>query len=261
MKKIELMTHVVLGYRTLEESEALVILMAEKGVDYIEMQIPFSDPIGDGSTITMANQYALDHGTTVSGSLSFIARMCRQVNTPILIMTYSNIVYKYGYEAFFKRAKDIGVQGAIIPDLPFLTEDKSTLSAFEHADRQGIFLVPVISPNTNKERMQKISDKMKMHNNDFMVYCTQRTGVTGTHVSHRTHAETYLENARDVFHAKIAGGFGISSAEKVAQLIGQLDIAVIGSHIMNLYKGFPVDSFDHGLEKVSMFLDEVNAIR
>ena len=105
MKKIALMTHVVAGYRTIEESMALIRIMSDKHVDYIEVQIPFSDPIGDGSTITMANQYALSHGMTVSKSFDLIGAITAMTATPIIIMTYLNIVYAMGYECFFALHK------------------------------------------------------------------------------------------------------------------------------------------------------------
>jgi len=122
--RIGVMTHVIVGYPTLQATEDLVITMAENGADFIELQIPFSDPVADGPTILKASQIALDNGTTVENAFT-LARNLRQkgVTIPLLFMTYANIVNATGIQQFVKKSAKVGIDGFIIPDLPFNTQE------------------------------------------------------------------------------------------------------------------------------------------
>ena len=112
------MTHIVVGYPSFEASMDLVREMVKAGVDLMELQIPFSEPIADGPVILRANQTALERGATVGKCLEFAAKAAGQFQIPFLIMTYYNILYKYGLDSFVSRMADTGLKGAIIPDLP-----------------------------------------------------------------------------------------------------------------------------------------------
>ena len=117
-KKILLMTHLVLGYPSFEVNQQVIRQMVDNGVDVIELQIPFSEPVADGPVILKANQESIATGTKVRDCLAFAAEMTAAHNIPFLFMTYYNILFKYGLEKFFAKAKEIGVQGFIVPDLP-----------------------------------------------------------------------------------------------------------------------------------------------
>jgi len=117
-KNILLMTHIVLGYPSFAVNRQVIAAMVKNGVDLIEMQIPFSEPMADGPVIVKANQDALAAGATVADCLDFAAEMTKKHAIPFLFMTYYNIIFKYGEDAFFKKAKELGIQGFIVPDLP-----------------------------------------------------------------------------------------------------------------------------------------------
>ncbi|MBL0715595.1 MAG: tryptophan synthase subunit alpha, partial [Desulfosarcina sp.] len=152
-KKILLMTHIVVGYPSFEASMNLVETMVHAGVDLMELQIPFSEPIADGPVILRANQKALERGATVEKCLAFAAEATRRFGIPFLIMTYYNILFKYGVDAFVSRMAKTGLKGAIIPDLP-PEEGQEYLKAM--ADHE-LSPVLIFSPTTPLERMQYLS--------------------------------------------------------------------------------------------------------
>ena len=117
-KDILLMTHIVLGYPSFEDSLRIIESMVEAGVDLMELQIPFSEPIADGPVILQANQKALGAGVTVNDALRFAERVARTFEIPFLFMSYYNIPFRYGVEGFVSAMAEMGLQGAIIPDLP-----------------------------------------------------------------------------------------------------------------------------------------------
>ena len=117
-KDILLMTHIVLGYPSFEVNRQVIRQMVDNGVDCIEMQIPFSEPMADGPVILKANQESIAAGTTIADCLEFGAEMADTYDIPFLFMTYYNIIFKYGEERFLQKTRDAGLKGLIIPDLP-----------------------------------------------------------------------------------------------------------------------------------------------
>lgn len=267
MSELEIMTHVVAGYRSLKETEKLIHIMADYGSDYIEVQIPFSDPIGDGPVITQANQVGIDNGITPENTLVFIEKMAKKISTPLIIMTYANIPFRIGFKSFIRRAQNIGVRGLIIPDLPYSAgTDEEIAEAFFFSSEYAIPIIPVLSPNTTERRMEFLGREMTHNKHSLMVYCTRRTGITGTDrinipASESVDLETdkYLEHVREYFPTKIAVGFGLSSVEQVLSLVGKVDIAVIGSHIINLYKHTPENS-EEGFNQIKFFLTKIKQL-
>jgi tryptophan synthase alpha subunit len=122
-KRLGLMTHVVVGYPSLESTEKIVHLMAEEKVDFIELQIPFSDPLADGPTIMRACEQSLERGTKVKDAFLLAKKMSLSVDTPLLFMAYYNTVFKYGVEKFCQDAKGAGISGLIVPDMPLEEEE------------------------------------------------------------------------------------------------------------------------------------------
>ena len=121
-KRLGLMTHVVIGYPSLETTESLVKTMEEAGVDFIELQIPFSDPLADGPTIMRACEKALENGIKVKDSFEVAKELSSGIKIPLLFMAYFNTVFRYGVEKFCKDAKNVGISGLIVPDLPIEEE-------------------------------------------------------------------------------------------------------------------------------------------
>lgn len=226
-KKIGLMTHVVVGYPSLEETMKIVKVMSESGADIIELQIPFSDPIADGPTIMKACEHSLGNGTKVNDSFAIMRELSSQIATPLLFMSYYNIIYKYGVEKFCRDAKQAGVSGLIVPDMPLDEEGEEHF--FESARRYNLHVIPVVSPVSTEERLKKTAK-----NATGFVYCTARQGTTGVKNSLDPEIAKYLKKVKKYFDIPLAVGFGISKKEHIHSLIGQADIAVMGSAIIDV---------------------------
>ena len=224
-KDILLMTHIVLGYPSLEINREVIQQMVDNGVDCIEMQIPFSEPMADGPVILKANQEALANGTTVDSCFKFAAEIIREHDIPFLFMTYYNIIFKYGEEAFLKRAADIGIRGFIIPDLPPEMGD----SFLKLADQYNIVPILIFAPTSTDSRMQELAS----HGRGF-IYCVARRGVTGKKSEFGDDFEAYLTRCKMATSLPLAVGFGIQSKEDIDALRGKADMAVIGSRTIQL---------------------------
>ncbi|MBI5556353.1 MAG: tryptophan synthase subunit alpha [Deltaproteobacteria bacterium] len=224
-KKILLMTHIVLGYPSLDINRQVIAQMAANGVDLIEMQIPFSEPMADGPVIVKANQQAIENGITVRGCLDFAREMTTTHAIPFLFMTYYNILFKFGVEKFLREAKEINIKGFIIPDLP----PEEGEEFFVLADKYGIAPIMIFAPTSTAARMQELSRFGR-----GFIYCAARKGVTGKQTDFDGEFNDYLGRCRANTGLPLAVGFGISRKEDVDYLTGKADIAVIGTKTINL---------------------------
>jgi tryptophan synthase alpha chain len=224
-KDILLMTHIVLGYPSLKQSMGIIRSMVEAGVGLMELQIPFSEPIADGPVILRANQRALTDGTTVQGCLDLAAEAAGAFDIPFLIMTYYNILFKYGVGSFASEMAKRGLRGAIIPDLP-PEEGREYLAAMEEHDLAPIQL---FSPTTTLERMKYLSRFGK-----GFIYCVARKGVTGARTTFSEDLGTYLNRCREASSLPLALGFGVKEKADVEFLRGKADIAIIGTQIIRI---------------------------
>ncbi len=237
-KDILLMTHIVLGYPSLTVNREVIKQMVTNGVELIEMQIPFSEPMADGPTIVRANQEALDAGISVEECMAFGKEMCETHGISFLFMTYYNIIYKYGVEDFFKKSKEYGITGFIIPDLP--PEEGGEFLAL--AKQYEIAPILIYAPTSTNERMETLAS----HGDGFM-YCVARKGVTGQKTDFDTEFDTYIGRCRKGTTLPLAVGFGISSKEDITYLTGKADIGVIGTATINLVN-------DKGAKSVGPFI-------
>jgi len=224
-KDMLLMTHLVLGYPSFEVNREMIAAMVENGVDLIEMQIPFSEPMADGPVIVKANQDALASGVTVAQCLEFAAEITSRYPIPFLFMTYYNIIFKYGEELFFQKAKALGIKGFIVPDLP----PEEGENFFRLAREYDIAPVLIYAPTTSDGRMRKLAG----HAGGF-IYCVARLGVTGKQTIFDQGVRDYLDRCRQSTKLPLAVGFGISRKEDVDYLRGRADIAVVGSATIRL---------------------------
>jgi tryptophan synthase alpha chain len=241
---ILLMTHIVVGYPSFDESLKIVDAMVEAGVDLMELQIPFSEPMADGPVIVAANQKALAHGSTVERCFDFAAEVARRHAIPFLFMSYYNVLFRAGVGAFVDRMKSAGLCGAIVPDLP-PEEGAAYLSAMERAGLDPIF---IFSPSTPDDRLKLIADKAR-----GFVYCVARKGVTGSHTAFSADIDAYLARCRAATQLPLALGFGVQDKADVDFLRGKVDIAVVGSATLRLIddKGVPaVGDFIRSLRRV-----------
>lgn len=221
------MTHIVIGYPTMEDSIELITAMTDAGVDYIELQIPFTDPIADGRTILNANQVALKNNMSVSDCFRFAQEMTSSFEAiDFLFMTYYNIVFNSDVEKFIKRSKRAGLYGLIVPDIP-PEEDKDNF--YPMCNTYNLHPVPVFSPTTVEERLWRIREIAT-----GFVYCTSRIGITGAGKKPHDNLRDYILNAKKIIDLPIAIGFGIDSVKSANAIAEFADIIVIGSKLINI---------------------------
>lgn len=228
-KKLGLMTHVVVGYPSLEETVSLVKTMAESGVDFVELQIPFSDPLADGPTIMKACEESLAQGTKVKDAFTVMKQLAKEVDIPLLFMAYYNTVFNYGVETFCRDAQSVGAVGLIVPDMPL--DEEAHEHFFAYCKKYNLHHIQVISPASTDTRLQK---NAKVANG--FVYVTSRQGTTGAKDTLDPKLSNFLKKVRMSISLPLAVGFGISKPEHLRQLKGNADIAIVGSAIIDVIK-------------------------
>ena len=225
----------------LETTEAAVRAMAQAGADLIELGIPFSDPTAEGPVIQAANERALAGGVTTDQIFDMVRRLRRDVTVPMVFMTYANVVFSYGTERFISTAADIGMDGLILPDVPY--EEKEEFAPT--CRRYGLDLISLIAP-TSEDRIAMIAREA-----EGFLYCVSSLGVTGV----RTEITTDV--GRMVHLAKAANpeipcaiGFGISTPEQAAAMAQVSDGAIVGSAIVKLFAKYGREAVPHVAEYV-----------
>lgn len=232
---ILLMTHIVIGYPSFDASFKIIEAMVSAGVDLMELQIPFSEPIADGPVILRANQDSLQSGTKVSDCIAFAGKITQTFDIPFLFMTYYNILFKYGVDRFVADSADRGIKGMIVPDLP-PEEGRAYLDAMNAHSLSPIF---IYTPMTSDDRMKTLAE----HGRGFM-YCVARKGVTGKETEFSETLDQYLARCRTAANLPLALGFGVKSREDVSFLTGKADIAVIGTEMIRLIDADGVEAVE-----------------
>ena len=223
------------GDPNLEKTEEFILEMERSGADLIEIGIPFSDPIAEGIVIQEADIRALASGTTTDKIFDMVAKVRPQVRIPLVFMTYLNPVFHYGYERFFGRCQEAGIDGIIIPDLPF--EEKGELDGIAAA--HGVDLISMIAP-TSEERIQKIAAEAK-----GFLYVVSSMGVTGVRSEITTDLGAILENIRKATDVPACVGFGISTPEQAAEIASIADGVIVGSAIVRLAEQYGGHAAEH----------------
>lgn len=242
-KDLLLMTHIVLGYPSFDDCARVVESMVAAGVDLMELQIPFSEPMADGPVILKANAEALKAGATVEKSFELAEKLTREFDIPFLFMTYYNILFCQGVSEFVERCRSIGIQGCIIPDLP-PAEGQEYLDAMRTA---SLAPVHIFTPNTPEPRMRFLDES-----SEGFIYSVARKGVTGKDTSFSDDLADYLANCRKNTSLPLAVGFGVKSREDIEFLRGKADIAVVGSETIRVLE-------TEGVGGVRPFIDELVA--
>lgn len=225
MNKIKLMSHLVAGYPTDELALAAADAMIEGGADILEIQLPFSDPSADGPAIQGACTKVLSRKYTTSQGLSFINKIHeKHPDTTIYIMSYGSLVYTPGVKNFCKRAAEVGVNGMIIPDLPF--DHDEGLTAF--CKEFGMENIPVAAPSMAEERLKKLATYGFAH-----IYAALRVGITGSDTSIDKTTLDFLGKVA-AGGSKVYGGFGIRSGSQAAAVASAVDAVVAGSVFVRL---------------------------
>ena len=228
-KRLGLMTHVVIGYPILEDTCQVVKLMAAEGVDFIELQIPFSDPLGDGPVIRAANARALAKGVKVADAFRLAEELTKEIKIPLLFMTYLNIAYMYGLKKFCQDARAAGISGLIIPDYNPTLEGREHFEEF--AKENELILIRFAALGSSTERLKSLAKEEK-----GFVYCFSSYGVTGARKELDPRLTAHLQKLRGIFKQPLAVGFGISSARHIKRLKGRADIVVAGSVFLQCLK-------------------------
>lgn len=212
------------GDPSLEITEQLVYAMEETGADLIELGIPFSDPTAEGPVIQEANVRALSGGVTTDKVFDMVAKIRQKTAIPMVFMTYANVVFSYETEHFIKKAAEVGMDGLILPDVPF--EEKEEFDTV--CKQYGLDLISLIAP-TSHERITQIAKEA----NGF-VYCVSSLGVTGTRTQITTDIGGMVKLVKAAKDIPCAVGFGISTPEQAKKMAAQSDGAIVGSAIVKL---------------------------
>ncbi|OGX27950.1 MAG: tryptophan synthase subunit alpha [Omnitrophica WOR_2 bacterium RIFCSPHIGHO2_02_FULL_48_11] len=212
------------GYPNLHVTEQLVLSFEKAGVDIVELGVPFSDPLADGKTIQAASQQALQHHITLEKIFQMVKRIRTRSQIPIALMTYYNPVFHLGEEKFMARAKSVGVDGVIVPDLP--PEEAASLSKL--ARKKSIATVFFLSPTTTPSRMKKIVDA-----STGFIYYVSVTGITGTSQTILAQQiKKQVTAARRLTAKPVCVGFGVSDARQVKAVARLADGVIVGSAII-----------------------------
>lgn len=240
-KPILSMTHVIYGYPTVKDSLEWMTTLLENGADFLEVQFPFSDPVADGPSIVAACHKALEQPLSVESCLSHIGQLARDFpESRIVLMSYLNPMYRYGLEKLAKRSEQEGILGLILPDLP-IEQAGTYRAACEAHNIEPIWLV---TPSTPSQRLEEITSQSK-----GFLYCVARSGVTG-HSSYEKEAhekepnkehintfslDAYLNQIKAHTDTPLGVGFGIRERQQIEQLTGKVDVAILGSALLDAY--------------------------
>lgn len=232
------------GDPDLETTAAVVRAAAENGADLIELGIPFSDPTAEGPVIQGANLRALKSGVTADRIFALVRSLRQDVKTPMVFMTYANVVFSYGTERFMAECREAGIDGLILPDLPF--EEKGEFLPV--CRRYGVDLISLIAP-TSENRIAMIAKEA-----EGFLYIVSSLGVTGARSEIKTDIASIVEVVRENTDIPCAIGFGISTPEQAAQMASIADGAIVGSAIVRLIE-------EHGRDAAPYVGDYVRAMK
>ncbi len=228
-----LITFLTAGDPDLDTSFRVVEEMINNGIDILEIGIPFSDPLAEGPTIEKASYRALASNTTTDDVFSLVKRIRENYDLPIILMLYVNLIYKYGIEKFMKKCGDAGVDGLIIPDMPF--EEVDEVKGLAH--EKNLVIINLVAPTTKTIRLKKI-----VKESEGFIYCVSSLGVTGERKKITTNLGDFYNRLRSETDLPLALGFGLSSKEQIDGLFGNWDGYIVGSAIVNIIAQYGKDA-------------------
>ena len=223
------------GDPDLETTEKIVRASVENGADLIELGIPFSDPTAEGPVIQGANIRALASGVTTDKIFELVRKLRKDISTPMVFMTYANVVFSYNAEKFISTCKEIGIDGLILPDLPFEEKDEF----LPICDKYDVDLISLIAPTSDK-RIGMISKEAK-----GFIYVVSSLGVTGTRSAITTDVDSLISVVRENTDVPCAIGFGISTPEQASKMASISDGAIVGSAIIKIIEKYGKDAPKH----------------
>lgn len=228
--RLGLFPYLTMGFPTLEASEPLALAAIQAGADGLELGIPFSDPVADGATLQRASEQALHNGASLRWALGVAARLRGQVDAPLMAMTYFNPIYRYGVEEFARDAAQAGIDGVIVPDLPF-AESHALLRATE---AHGLHVIQMVAPTSTDARLTEVGRSAR-----GFVYCVSLLGTTGARAQLSDRLPAFMERVRAHVTQPLLVGFGISRPEHVGALHAYAQGAIVGGAIADLLASTP----------------------
>ena len=240
---------VTCGDPDLETTAKVVRAAVENGADLSELGIPFSDPAAEGPVIQGANLRALRGGITTDKIFAFVKELRRDVKVPMVFMTYANVVFSYGAEKFISTCRDIGIDGLILPDLPY-EEKEEFLPTCRQYD---VDLISLIAP-TSENRISMIAREA-----EGFIYIVSSLGVTGTRSEIKTDLASIVKVVRENTKVPCAIGFGISTPEQAKRMADISDGAIVGSAIVKLIEKYGTDAPEHVAEYVKSMKDAIRS--
>lgn len=238
------------GDPTFDASYENIMALIRAGADLVEIGIPFSDPIAEGPVIQCADVRALKGGMTTDRAFELAAKVRSQTDIPLVFMTYLNPVFKYGYDKFFSKCREIGVDGLICPDMPF--EEKGEADFI--AKKYDVALISMIAP-TSEERIKSIAEDADP--NSFL-YIVSSMGVTGVRSEIKTDLAHIMENVKKYAKVPAAIGFGVSSPEQAKKMADISDGVIVGSAIVRIVEKYGENAADEIYNFVKSLTDAVH---
>lgn len=232
------------GYPDIETTRKIIRAAVDNGADLIELGIPFSDPTAEGPVIQNANQCALDGGVTTDKIFDMVRELRSDIGIPMVFMTYANVVFSYGAERFIGTCKDIGIDGLILPDLPY--EEKEEFLSICH--ESGVDLISFVAP-TSEQRIAMIAKEA-----EGFIYVVSSLGVTGMRSEIRTDIGSIVQAIRKVTDVPCAIGFGISTPEQAGKMSSVADGVIVGSAIIKIIG-------EHGQDSASYVGEYVKSMK
>lgn len=230
LNKKAFIPYIMAGDPSVEKTKELVLVLEECGADIIELGVPFTDPLADGPTIQRAAERALKGGVTLKGVLALVKDLRTKTRVPLVLMTYYNPVFKYGEERFVKDAKDAGVDGVIIPDLP--PDEAGEL--IKTAKKAGLATIFLLAPTSTEDRIKKVAAAAR-----GFIYYVSMTGITGAQILLDGSIGKSINNIRSITDKPVAVGFGISTPEEARAVSGISDGVIVGSAIVRKIQEAP----------------------
>lgn len=241
---------ITVGDPDLETTERVVHAAVENGADLIELGIPFSDPTAEGPVIMKADEVALKAGTTTDKVFELTKKLRETITVPMVYMTYANVVFSYGCEKFAQKAADAGIDGLILPDVPYEEKEEFT----EVFDRYGLDLISMIAP-TSEDRIAMIAKEAK-----GFIYMVSSLGVTGTRSEITTDISEMTDLVKKNSEVPCAVGFGISTPEQATRMAELSDGAIVGSAIIKIIAKYGKEAAGPVGEYVKEMADAVHGV-
>lgn len=235
------------GDPSIEKSCEYILTMERAGADLVEIGIPFSDPIAEGLVIQEANIRALSANTRLEDVFRLVSMVRETSQIPLVFLTYANPIFNYGKEAFFAKCEELGLDGVIIPDVPF--EERGEFAA--EAERHGVDIIAMIAP-TSKERIKEIAAV-----GQGFLYIVSSLGVTGTRSEITTDLKEIVDVVKEVTDVPCAVGFGINTTEQARQIAGEADGVIVGSAIVKIIGQYGENAGPHLFEYVKSMKEAV----